>query len=124
MVMDACHRAAELFRVWGTREAAGRIGWTRCVIGAPLAAWLLFRPVQPRLRELKPGGHMRSLCGGSSFHMGGEEGRGPRVSRSATCRPEIQVRASGPRTKTAVSTRTSICGAGRCCAVRGAEISG
>lgn len=52
--MDACHLAAELFRVWGTREAAGRIGWTRCVIGAPLAAWLLFRASNPGSVSLNP----------------------------------------------------------------------
>lgn len=46
MVMDACHYVAELFRVWGTREAASRIGWTRCV-SPPLPACLLFRPLHP-----------------------------------------------------------------------------
>lgn len=44
--------AAKLFRVWGTREVAGRIGWTRCVISAPLPVWLLFRPVHPGFMSL------------------------------------------------------------------------
>lgn len=51
VVMDACHHAAKLFTVWGTREVAGRIGWTRCVITPPLPhlAPLSARP--PRLHE-------------------------------------------------------------------------
>ncbi|KAK5887765.1 hypothetical protein CesoFtcFv8_016337 [Champsocephalus esox] len=52
--MDACHHAAKLFRVWGTREPAGRIGWTQSVIGPPPHAWLLFRPVHPGFLGLKP----------------------------------------------------------------------
>lgn len=48
-VMDACHRTAELFTVCGTREVAGRIRWSRCVISS-----LLFRPVTPRLRARQP----------------------------------------------------------------------
>lgn len=49
--MDACHRAAKLFTVWGTGEVTTGIKWNRCVIGPPPSAWLLFRLSAPAAWE-------------------------------------------------------------------------
>lgn len=68
--MDACHRAAELFKVWGTGEAAGRIKLTRCVTCTPLSAC---RPC--RVYGSEPAATWGVWCWSMGVHMG----RGPRL---------------------------------------------